>query len=380
MPVLAQAPDLQHLYAHPPIVIGDTRDPSRPGGILPQQFKAAYGFNLIPNQGQGQTIALIDAFDDPNIEADLEVYKNTFHIGPCNFQKVKIGNPQPRLDWTLEEALDVEQACALAPQANLVLVEGEINSYADLLNANRVAYSAPYNATIVSNSWGGLEFQGEQGTDSYFCNVVNGNGQPVIFTAASGDTGHGLLYPSTSPCVVGVGGTTLALATALPSPNPLQLNYGSETAWNSTGGGLSAFELQPVWQRGVCLWSGSARCAPDVASDADRAPGVPAYESYYWGGWLTVGGTSVATPDWAAFFAIVSSLRANAGKGPLSQVLPDLYAIYASDYADNFHDITAGHNGNCGPQCDAQNGYDLLTGVGSYQANRLAASLLAVPE
>jgi subtilase family serine protease len=178
--LMAQEPDTSRMVVHPPIRLSNLpQNPSAPTGILPVEFKAAYGFNRIPNQGQGQTIALVDAYDDPNIESDLGFYAAYFHLTPCNFQKVEVGNPTAApSDWALEMALDVEQACALTPKANIVLVEANTGSMSDLLTAVQVAYSAPNNATAISMSWGFNEFSTETDDDSYFCNIVNGAGQP----------------------------------------------------------------------------------------------------------------------------------------------------------------------------------------------------------
>jgi subtilase family serine protease len=381
--LMAQGLDGSHIYAHPTIRIADgPQDPSTPIGISPAQLKAAYGFNQIPNQGQGQTIALIDGSGDLNIESDLAAYKAQFHLGPCNFQKVTLGNPQGAVEWSLEEALDVEQACALAPQANIVLVESGSGTVEDLFAAVQVAYTQ-YNATVISMSWGIQEFFGQTAYDSEFCNAVTGNGQPVTFLVASGDIGHGTPseYPATSPCVIAAGGTTLVLSTVRPLANPLALNYGVETAWNLSTGGVSRYESQPSFQNPACAtWSTTNRCVPDISSDSNPNTGVPVYCTYGFGGWVEAAGTSLASPDWASFFTLVNSLRASQGKGPLSQANQDLYAIYySSDYLNDFHDITSGSNGNCGSQCTASPGYDLVTGIGTYQANNLYSALVADP-
>jgi subtilase family serine protease len=171
--------------------------------------------------------------------------------------------------------------------------------------------------------------------------------------------------------VIAAGGTTLVLSTAAPLANPLQLDYGTETAWNV--GGISAVEAQPPWQNPACTaFSRTNRCVPDIASEANPDPGIPVYDTYSYGGWVQVGGTSVSAPDWASFFTLVNSLRATQGKGALSQAAPDLYAIYySSNYHSDFHDITSGDM--AGP------GYDLATGIGSYQANNLYLALVADP-
>jgi subtilase family serine protease len=381
LPVLAQTPDGSRIFAYPPIRIANVpQNPAVPTGIFPYQFRAAYGFNRIPNQGQGQTIALVDAFDNPSIAADLAVYQAQFHLGPCNFQKVKIGSPAGDTGWGLEEALDVEQACALAPRANIILIEATTNSFNDLLAAVQLAYTQ-YNANVISMSWGGVEFQGEQSFDSFFCNIVAGNGQPVTFLASSGDGGHGTIYPSTSPCVIAVGGTSLTLATPGPVASTLSLDYGSETAWSGSGGGVSLFEAQPSYQNPACaIWSTTARCVPDIASDSNPNTGVPVYDTCGFGGWVQVGGTSLASPDWAAFFTIVNSVRAANGKGTLSQANEDLFTIfYSGDYLTNFHDITSGHNGGCGSQCMAGPDYDLVTGIGSFKVDVLYSGLVSAP-
>jgi subtilase family serine protease len=230
------------------------------------------------------TIALVDAFDDPNIESDLAFYANYFHLAPCNFTKVKLGTIQGQ-GWDLEESLDVQQACALAPQANIVLVEAVSNSNSDLYNAVAVASGAPYNASVVSMSWGGGSGSGENQGDVYFCNITNGAGQPVTNVAATGDGGHGTIYPSTSPCVVAAGGTTLAPKTSAPLANPLSLDYGSESTWVGSGGGIDPYESEPSWQVTACApFSPNGRCVPDIASDANPGTGVPVYDTYSYGG------------------------------------------------------------------------------------------------
>lgn len=363
----AQAADASRLHAQPLIQTARiAAAPSGPTGLLPLQYKAAYEFNFIPNRGQGQTIAVIGAYDDPNVASDLAFYASYFQLAPCNFQKVKIGNPAQGNGWDLAESLGVEQACALAPQANIILVEATTDSDTDLFNAVALASSAPYNATVVSMGWGEPEFNGEQQYDSYFCNIVNGNGQPVTFVAAAGE----MIYPAASPCVIAAGGTTLILSSTAPPPSTLQTIYGSECAYGF--GGISDYESEPSWQDTACAQyhPNGYRCMPDISADANPATGVPAYDTYSYSGWVEVGGTSVPTADWGAFFTLVNSQRVIDGTSTLSQAAPDMYAIYySSDYLSDFHDITCGSG--AGP------GYDLATGIGSYRANTLFSSLVA---
>jgi subtilase family serine protease len=382
LPLVAQAPYAPPGQAHTNVIVYDALHPNNPTGILPVQYKEAYGFNRIPNQGQGMTIALVDAFNDPNIASDLAFYASYFHLTPCNFTVVQLGTTNGQ-GWDLEESLDVEQACALAPRANIVLVEAASNSFADLLTAVATASQPPYNASVVSMSWGGGESPGEQQYDSYFCNIVNGAGQPVTNVAATGDGGHGTSYPSTSPCVVAVGGTELILLTAAPLASPLGLDYGTEIAWSGSGGGISSVESEPPWQDTACApyMPDGFRCVPDVSADAAPNTGVPVYDTYSYNGWVQVGGTSLPTPDWASFFTLVNSQRVLNGLPTLSMADPDLYSLASNptDYAMDFHEITSGNNGNCGLDCDAGPGYNLVTGLGSYQAQNLWAAMIALP-
>lgn len=377
LPLMAQAPANGRTMTPPIRILSRGNPANTPGGLLPRQVRAAYGFNQIPNLGAGVTIALVDAYDDPNIASDLAFYASYFHFGPCNFTKVKLGTVQGQ-GWDVEESLDVEQACAIAPQANIILVEAVSNSDSDLYNAVQVAVSAPYNADVVSMSWGGSEYSTEtQDDQTYFCNITNGNGHPVTFFASSGDGGHGVGYPAASHCVVAVGGTELSLSTATPLPNPLELDYGHESAWSGSSGGVSQYEPQQSWQNPACSeWSTSNRCVPDISSVAFD---IPVYDTYSEGGWLTVGGTSISSPDWASFITLVNSERLANGLTTLSQAAADLYTLYynSGDYANDFHDITTGENGGCGSECDAATGYDLVTGIGTFQANHLYAPLAA---
>ncbi len=374
-PLLAQEPDAGKTRVHPLVhVVSTPGVPGGPTGILPPQYKVAYGFNRISNQGQGQTIAIVVADDAVNIESDLAVYANYFHLGPCTFQKVKVGNPTRNDGSALSASVGVEQVCAMAPQANILLVEANSDTLSDYLQAASVASSAPYNATIVAVIFETQEFSGEQQFDSTFCGVVNGNHQPVTFLAPTGGcSDHFGVYPAASPCVLAVGGTALTLSSFPPSYNSQTLNYSSESAWGGGGGSVSPFEPQPAWQNSACAqFSTTNRCTPDIVADSSTLTPVPVYDTAGYGGWIEVGGNSISTADVGAFLAIVNSVRASEGHSLLSQAAADLYDIYGSgNYSDNFHDVTSG--GCSGP------GYDLGTGIGSYKADTLYSTLAAKP-
>jgi subtilase family serine protease len=361
-------------YARPPIHVRGNAT-TGPTGITPQQTRHAYGFDQVTNQGAGQRIALVDAYDDPNIESDLAVFDSTFGLPTCTssngcFQKIYASGSKPKTNsgWALEISLDVEWAHAIAPQAKIILVEAASNSFSNLLKGVDVAVQN--GASVVSMSFGGSEFSTETGSDTHF--AVNG----VTFTASSGDSGNGVEYPAASPDVVAVGGTTLNINSSG--------NYLSETAWNGSGGGQSAYENEPLYQANYPIPNDPAgkRGVPDVAYDADPNTGFPVYDTVsYFGqrGWFQVGGTSAGAPQWAALLAIVNSVRIAGGKGTLSSTDTAVYTVAKANLRSNFHDISSGTNGTCGTLCTAVAGYDYVTGLGSPQANNIISALANTP-
>ncbi len=369
LPSMAQI-NGRRLYAHPPIKITAVND-AGPNGYSPAQVRAAYSINAIPNQGQGQVVAIVDAYDNPNVEADLQQFDSNYHLATCTtqngcFKKVYATGTQPpgNTNWGLEMALDVEWSHAIAPAAQILLVEAADNSFDSLLLAVDVAVAN--GASVVSMSWGGGEDPTEVDYDFHF--QVPG----VTFCASSGDSGHGAQYPAASPYVVGVGGTTLVLLYAVPPPSPFTSNYGNESAWHSSGGGTSSYELEPTYQQ-VVQQTGF-RGIPDVGY---LATNTPIYDTYGFSGWVTVQGTSIGSPQWAAILGLANSSRVAAGKGTLTQTLTDLYNYPNSPNYANYHDVTMGNNGNCGAQCQAAAGYDYITGIGTPIGNKLVATLVA---
>jgi subtilase family serine protease len=357
-------------YARPPIHVKGAATKA-PTGLSPSQIRHAYGFDQVTNQGVGQIIGIVDAYDDPNIESDLGVFDSQFGLPACTtsngcFQKVYASGSKPSSNagWSLEISLDVEWSHAIAPQAKIILVEAASNSFTNLMQAVDVAVQ--HGASVVSMSFGGSEFSSESSNDNHF--VANG----VTFTASSGDSGNGVEYPAASPDVVSVGGTTLKTGTGGA--------YVSETAWSGSGGGQSAYEAEPLYQANFPIPNDSsgARGVPDVSYDADPNTGFSVYDTVrYQGqsGWFKVGGTSAGAPQWAALFAIANSLRVSAGKGTLSSTGTAVYSVVTASYSTNLHDITSGTNGSCGTLCTATTGYDYVTGLGSPQANNIITAL-----
>src|SRR5439155_25939585 len=176
-------------------------------GYSPAQIRHAYGIDKLTQDGAGQTIAIVDAYDAPNIQSDLNTFSTQFGLPTSGFTftKAYAQGSQPPADggWAQEISLDVEWAHAIAPQANILLVEAANSSLTNLLGA--VDYAVAHGAAAVSMSWGAADFSAESTFDSHF-NVTG-----VTFLASSGDTGGQVLYPSASPAVVSVGGTTLPL-------------------------------------------------------------------------------------------------------------------------------------------------------------------------
>lgn len=346
---------------------------STPTGMTPSKVANAYGFSFIANKGKGQTIAIIDAYDHPNIEKDLGVFNTRFGLPPCTtangcFVKVYASGTRPVTDpgWALEIALDVEWAHAIAPEAKIMLVESASNFSNSLLRAVDVAVQK--GATVVSMSWGSDEWSTESSLDSHF--AQNG----VSFVAASGDDGTGPGWPAVSQYVVSVGGTSLRLTSGGA--------WSSESAWTGSGGGRSHYITQPSYQSAyVIAGANGKRSQPDVAFNGSPNTGFAVYDSVTLdgqSGWFQVGGTSAGAPQWAALIAIVNSMRRAQGKGNLPNPANQyIYQVAKAALTTRFHDITTGSNGTCGSLCNAKAGYDYVTGLGTPKANTLIPALVA---
>jgi subtilase family serine protease len=346
------------------LVLSDATSSASIQGYTPAQIKAAYGFSsvtfgTVKGDGSGETIAIVDAYNDPNIVSDLAAFDKQFGLAAPPSLKVvnETGGtklPTNSRDWATEIALDVEWAHAIAPGANILLVEASSAYSSDLDTALDYARNAS-GVVVVSSSWGGSEYRSEASEDVHFTTPAGHAG--VTFTVAAGDDGTGAEYPASSPNVISVGGTSLRLTSSG--------TYSSESVWTDGGGGTSAFEGLPSYQSGLGL---TTRGTPDVSYDANPNTGFAVYDSYGSSGWVEIGGTSAGAPQWAGLIAIVNQGRAIAGKSSLSNAQDALYSISRSD----FHDVTSGSNGR-----SAASGYDLASGLGSPIANRVIADLVA---
>ncbi len=282
--------------------------------------------------GGSKVIAIVDAYDHPNIVADLAIYSQKFGLPQADLSVVFSSGSRPIQDttggWEAEEALDVELAHALAPYARLILVEAPTAS--DLYTAVDVASRlvAQAGGGEVSMSWGSSEFEGETDYDKHFQTAG------VVYFAAAGDD-PGTLYPASSAHVVAVGGTTIAR-------DPATGDFLGEATWSDGGGGPSAFVPAPRYQNNVKYISGAMRATPDLAADANPNSGVYIY-TYIINdpantGWVIYGGTSAATPIVAAI--------ANASDTFRPSSFGQLINLYAAAGAAGFRPIL---RGICGP-------------------------------
>jgi subtilase family serine protease len=339
-----------------------------PGGETPASLACIYqtvstlpqgcpinGTSTLPPEGSG-TIAIVDAYDYPTAENDLNVFSSQFSLPACTtangcFRRIYASGTKPKQNcgWGQEAALDIEWAHAMAPKAKIVLVEAASSRFTDLFRAVDVAsqtVSANRGLGEVSMSWGGSEFSTESQSDSHF--LAAG----VVYFAASGDTGGATIYPSASPNVVAAGGTTVERDT--------NGDFTAEIGWNGSGGGPSKYESRPSYQSGIATIVGSQRGVPDFSFDADPASGVSVYDSTMCQGlvgWEVFGGTSVASPSLAGIVNLASHFYSSS-----NAELSTMYsALGTSNYSADFNDITQGIAGSFSAMTD----WDFVTGLGS---------------
>lgn len=371
----------------------------------PAQIRAAYGLPTLPASytgltaaqaaqlGAGQTIYIVDAQHNPNVAAELAAFNTKFSLPACTTKTVAttatlplatasssacelsvvystaaggMTATAPTYDsgWATEIALDVQWAHATAPLARIVLIEAASSSYNNLLGGIKLANAM--GPGIVSMSFGGSESSGTSSAESAF--AASG----MTYLAATGDSGAAVSWPSSSAKVLAVGGTTLTYTGGTRS----------EVVWSSTGGGVSAYVATPSYQSTAVPGMGSAvrRTVADVAFNAD--PNSGQYVAVIASGtstvkWASVGGTSLATPQWAGLIAVSNALRAVNGKAALGAPHVALYTNISTvpgTYASTFADITKGSHGTCSA-CSGEVGYDQATGLGTPNATALLSTL-----
>jgi hypothetical protein len=327
---------------------------SAPAPYMAAALQSAY---KLPSSrlGSRQTIAIVDAYDDPNAASDLAAYRAANHLPACDaafpcFEKVnqdgQQGNyPSPDTDWSVEESLDLDMASAICPSCRIILVEANSNLNGDMYAAEDEA--ARLGANVISDSWAEDEYAGEQHDARYF------DHPGIAITAAAGDSGYGAVVPAAFATVTAVGGTSLYRAGSARG--------WAEQPWEYTGSGCSAYMPKPAWQTDrLC----GMRTVADVSAVADPDTPVAVYDTNNESGWLAVGGTSVATPVIAGVYALAGN-AATAGPG----------ASYAYAHRRDLFDVTSGtpfyaggsSNGDCGGDylCTGTAGYDGPTGLGT---------------
>jgi subtilase family serine protease len=341
-------------------------------GMGPADLRKAYSLaSAALSDGNGQTVALVDAYDDPTIESDLNTYRAFYGIPPCTtangcFKKVNqdgeqgnypvVANP----DWEPEIALDTEMVSAICPNCHILLVEANSADETVVMSSPvqhsdlgaAVDTAVNLGATEVSNSYGSA---GPEPDQTFFDHYYDHLG--VAITASAGDQDYGTVWPAASPYVTAVGGTEL-------TPDPATPRGFDESVWGSllpgtlpseaegTGSGCSIWEPKPAWQHDAGC---SGRTVADVSAVADN---VAIYDSSpEIGGWGVVAGTSIASPLIASVYALA---------GNASSVV---YGSYPYGHQTSFHDITQGSNFTpdsvCGYLCTAEPGYDGPTGLGT---------------
>ena len=343
-----------------------------PGFLTPQRLHEAYGLPAETPDGSTQTVAVVDAYDDPTAEADLAVYDQQFGLAPCTtangcFRKLDQEgktSPLPPVEggWASEISIDVQMVRAVCQSCHILLVEANSEEFADLGAA--VDAAAKAGATEISNSYGGAEIHGYKELATLY---YDHPGIPVL--ASSGDCGYlnespfcaeeekGALFPADSPDVVGVGGTSLTEVEGV----------WHSTVWKEGGSGCSTVFEAPAWQRELSGFAATGcatgRGVADVSAIGDPNTGVDVYDSTPetagertgWGVW---GGTSVAAPIVAAEFGLAGGAEGVPYPGA---------TLYDHAGPSSFYDVVSGTNGSCGTAtiCQAASGYDGPTGLGS---------------
>jgi hypothetical protein len=375
----------------------------------PAQIRAAYGLPSLPaagttltslqaaQLGAGQTIYIIDAQDDPNSAAELAAFSQNFGLPACSTASIAPGAALPlpaapaggcsfavvystasgamtasapayNSGWATEIALDVQWTHATAPLARIILIEAPDTSIGSLTAA--VSLANAMGPGVVSMSFASPEGSWTASVDATF------TGTAMTYVAGAGDSGAAVNWPAVSSHVLAVGGSTLTYTGTSPR---------SEVVWSGTGGGISQYTPAPAYQTSAVPGMGTPanREVSDVTFNADPttgqyiavlAPGAATAS------WLSAGGTSLSTPQWAGIIAVANALRAQTSQAPLGDPHAPLYALASqgASYGSDFYDITQGSDGTCAG-CYAEIGYDLPSGVGTPNVSSLLSALDPAP-
>ncbi len=402
----AQASDAAITPLAPLAPIMPMATPSVVSVYTPAQIRAAYSLPPLPaagtaltavqaaQLGAGQTIYIVNAMHNPNVAAELTAFNQKFGLPACTTKAIAStaslplaaasrsgcelsivystasggmtsNAPAYEVGWATETALDVQWAHATAPLARIVVIEAATASLNDMLGGIKLANAM--GSGIVSMSFGANEGNYTASVDFVF------GASNMTYLAATGDWGAAVMWPSVSPKVLAVGGTSLTYSGTGPR---------SEVSWSGTGGSTSLYTPTPSYQTSAVPGMGTLarRTVADVAFNADpstgqyvatMAPGSTTIK------WSSIGGTSLSTPQWAGLVAVANATRALSAKAALGLPHSILYGQIAAvpgTYASAFADITKGSNGACAT-CTAKAGYDALSGLGTPNVASLVSAL-----
>jgi hypothetical protein len=366
---------------------------SGPAAYSPQFIQEAYDTSwLSATAGTGTTVAIVDAYGDPDAIADLDVFRATdglpaishsacapstiaSHSGgePCMVETTQTGAttglPGPN-GWDVEESLDLDAVSSMCPNCNILFIEASGTGNTALQTGDEEALKL--GVKLISNSFGAIHSSGDSGAWTAALDSTGDASGAELF-ASTGDDGayvdegytgsstpEDTQYPAAEPYVTAVGGTELGTFAGARGVG--------ETAWSGAGAGCDTFDAQPAWQASVGTGC-SGRAVSDVSADADPDSGLNIYDTYSGGGWQVIGGTSLSAPLTAAFTAVTA---ANADSSADSHGLLSGQWAYAD--ASELNDITSGSDGsdctgsasyNASQICNARSGWDGPTGVGS---------------
>jgi PKD repeat protein len=328
-----------------------------PMAYTPAYLQQAYDLSwLSQSGGSGDTVAIVDAYDDPTAESDLSAYRSFYGLPACTsasgcFRKVNQtgGSTPPAFSdpgWVQEISLDLDAVSAICPNCHILLVEANSSSLSDLNAAMQTAHTL--GANQISDSWSATQSSAPAGTYTF---------PGVATVAATGDAGYvgpyQDSYPAALPGVTAAGGTTLGPTSGGANPRGF-----SEGAWIGGGSGCASGIHKPAYQSDTGC---HGRSYADLSADADPNTGLAVYAN---GAWYVVGGTSLATPVIAAYYAITGANNST--------------PQWAYGNAGAFNDIVSGSNGGCGAKisyiCTAGPGYDGPTGVGSISGDAVAGA------
>ncbi len=333
-----------------------------PSGYYPGDLQSAYGLaKYSGTYGAGETVAIVDAYNDPYALTDLSYYRSYFngksgsvsgtgatsippicgtseasgasscvHFTVYNQKGSTTSLPRKNASWSEEISLDLDMVSAICPNCNIALVEANTASFSNLATA--VNFAKTLAPVAISNSYGGSEFSSETSSNSTYSGT-----NAMAVTVSAGDSGYGVEFPAASPGVTAVGGTTLnyTISNGTPSWN--------QTVWSGSGSGCSAYEPAPSWQATGWDTACSNRTVADTASDANPNTGVAVYDTFRKSGWLVFGGTSVASPTVSSVYALAKSYDASAGIAYSAS--PSL--LYGSTDSQ-LTNVVSGSNGSCG--------------------------------